>query len=220
MSSSIIPGSIPLPPAPVGDASTSVENGPAVVETNPSMAYMAATTSAINPTSIVGQVPSGGLLATPGAVYDQQTLAYYQAYYQQPPDVQQYQQYYNCFAGGVAAAARAAASQVPITNGTNQVTDDVREDDDEDEDDDPTIDRGQTVKASNVLPVWGNEKTMNLNPLLLTNIQSSPYFKVTLFALKTYHEVIDEIWYNVKHLEPWERGSRKVSQVCICNCHQ
>lgn len=34
---------------------------------------------------------------------------------------------------------------------------------------------------------------------------------VTLFQLKTYHEVIDEIYYQVKHLEPWERGSRKTS---------
>lgn len=32
-------------------------------------------------------------------------------------------------------------------------------------------------KASNILPLWGNERTMNLNPLILTNIQSSHYFK-------------------------------------------
>ena len=86
------------------------------------------------------------------------------------------------------------------------------EDEEDDEDDDPTIDRGQkSTKASNVLPIWGNEKTMNLNSLILTNIQQSPYFKVNLYQLKTYHEVIDEIYYHVKHLEPWERGSRKVS---------
>ena len=39
---------------------------------------------------------------------------------------------------------------------------------------------------------------MNLNPLILTNIQSSPYFKNELFKLKTYHEVVDEIYYRVK----------------------
>lgn len=72
-------------------------------------------------------------------------------------------------------------------------------------------------KQSNNLPVNGNEATMNLNPLILTNIQSSSYFKVTLFKLKTYHEVIDEIYYQVKHLEPWERGSRKTSgQTGMC----
>jgi pre-mRNA-splicing factor 38B len=32
-------------------------------------------------------------------------------------------------------------------------------------------------KQSNMLPLWGNERTMNLNPLILTNIQSSHYFK-------------------------------------------
>ena len=66
-------------------------------------------------------------------------------------------------------------------------------------------------KSANQLPVWGNEKTMNLNNMILANIQGSPYFKVTLYKLKTYHQVIDEIYYNVAHLEPWERGSRKVT---------
>lgn len=58
---------------------------------------------------------------------------------------------------------------------------------------------------------------MNLNPLILTNIQSSPYFKVNLYELKTYHEVIDEIYYKVTHLEPWEKGSRKTAgQTGMC----
>merc|ERR1719273_2686554 len=58
---------------------------------------------------------------------------------------------------------------------------------------------------------------MNINPLVLTNIQNSPYFKANLFELKTYHEVIDEIYYKVAHLEPWEKGSRKTSgQTGMC----
>lgn len=90
---------------------------------------------------------------------------------------------------------------------------------------------------------WGNESSMNLNALILANIQSSSYFKgatkstrvllsivtltnppffcvpqtVHLFKLKTYHEVVDEIYYQVKHMEPWERGSRKTSgQTGMC----
>ncbi|XP_063704723.1 pre-mRNA-splicing factor 38B-like isoform X2 [Culicoides brevitarsis] len=74
----------------------------------------------------------------------------------------------------------------------------------------------KTGKQNNVLPFWGNESTMNLNPLILTNIQGSSYFKVNLFKLKTYHEVVDEIYYQVKHLEPWERGSRKTGQTGMC----
>lgn len=58
---------------------------------------------------------------------------------------------------------------------------------------------------------------MNLNPLILTNILSSHYFKVNLYGLKTYHEVIDEIYYRVVHLEPWEKGSRKTAgQTGMC----
>lgn len=42
-------------------------------------------------------------------------------------------------------------------------------------------------------------------------------FTVHLFKLKTYHEVVDEIYYQVKHLEPWERGSRKTAgQTGMC----
>lgn len=56
---------------------------------------------------------------------------------------------------------------------------------------------GIADKKNNSLPLWGNEKTMNLNNLILTNILSSHYFKVNLYQLKTYHEVIDEIYYQV-----------------------
>ncbi|KAJ8985343.1 hypothetical protein NQ317_008374 [Molorchus minor] len=77
--------------------------------------------------------------------------------------------------------------------------------------------QSKSSKQSNVLPLHGNERTMNLNPLILTNIQSSHYFKVNLYELKTYHEVVDEIYYKVSHLEPWEKGSRKTSgQTGMC----
>lgn len=40
---------------------------------------------------------------------------------------------------------------------------------------------------------------------------------VNLYELKTYHEVIDEIYYKVNHLEPWEKGSRKTAgQTGMC----
>ena len=29
--------------------------------------------------------------------------------------------------------------------------------------------------------------------------------------MKTFHEVVDEIYYKVDHLEPWERGTRKTA---------
>lgn len=40
---------------------------------------------------------------------------------------------------------------------------------------------------------------------------------VNLYELKTYHEVVDEIYYKVSHLEPWEKGSRRTSgQTGMC----
>lgn len=72
-------------------------------------------------------------------------------------------------------------------------------------------------KKGNALPLWGNVQTMNINNLIVTNILSSAYFKNNLFKLKTFHEVVDEIYYKVDHLEPWERGSRKThGQVGMC----
>ena len=58
------------------------------------------------------------------------------------------------------------------------------------------------------VPIWGNAATMNINPLIVGNIQGSPYFKVQLMDCRTYQEVVDEIYYRVDHLEPWERGTR------------
>eukprot|EP01156_Anaeramoeba_ignava_P021394 Anaeramoba_ignava/c18934_g1_i2.p1 GENE.c18934_g1_i2~~c18934_g1_i2.p1 ORF type:complete len:172 (+),score=51.24 c18934_g1_i2:122-637(+) len=60
------------------------------------------------------------------------------------------------------------------------------------------------------LEISGNSKTMNLPQTHLHPIQVSQYFK-GLFKLKTYHEVIDEIYYQVDHLEPWVPFSKEPS---------
>lgn len=63
--------------------------------------------------------------------------------------------------------------------------------------------------ANNIIRIWGNADSMNMNSMILTNIQTSNYFKQKLSELKTYHEIVDEIYYRVNHLEPWEKGSRR-----------
>jgi len=40
------------------------------------------------------------------------------------------------------------------------------------------------TKKGNILPFWGNQATANLNPLILTNVQNSPYYKTTLVTIK------------------------------------
>uniref|UniRef100_A0A914E0I1 Pre-mRNA-splicing factor 38 n=1 Tax=Acrobeloides nanus TaxID=290746 RepID=A0A914E0I1_9BILA len=65
------------------------------------------------------------------------------------------------------------------------------------------------TKKNNILPTWGNKVTMNLNTLILENILQSTYFKNFLNEITTFDQLKDEIYYNVVHLEPWERGTRK-----------
>ncbi|CAI2183433.1 2990_t:CDS:2 [Funneliformis geosporum] len=66
------------------------------------------------------------------------------------------------------------------------------------------------MKQSNKLETWGNEMTMNLNNILYQNIQASPYFK-QLYELKTYHEVIDEIYNH----EPFLKGTTASTAFCL-----
>ncbi|KAK6932375.1 Pre-mRNA-splicing factor 38 [Dillenia turbinata] len=47
------------------------------------------------------------------------------------------------------------------------------------------------------------------------NILSSDYFK-ELYKLKTYHEVIDEIYNQVDHVEPWMTGNCRGPSTAFC----
>ena len=55
-------------------------------------------------------------------------------------------------------------------------------------------------KPKNTLPLYGNKDSMNLNSMILTNVVGSPYFKEELIQFKTFHEVVDEIFYKVRPL--------------------
>ncbi|VDM02785.1 unnamed protein product [Schistocephalus solidus] len=58
----------------------------------------------------------------------------------------------------------------------------------------------------NNLKLWGNLTTMNLNNMIYTNIQQSPFIYCDTCYLLL-----------VEHLEPWERGSRRIgSQTGMC----
>lgn len=54
-----------------------------------------------------------------------------------------------------------------------------------------------------------------LEKVLCMNILSSDYFK-ELYRLKTYHEVIDEIYNQVDHVEPWMTGNCRGPSTAIC----
>eukprot|EP00249_Psilotum_nudum_P019658 c27362_g1_i2 orf=637-1905(-) len=54
-----------------------------------------------------------------------------------------------------------------------------------------------------------------LERVLCMNILSSDYFK-ELYKIKTYHEVIDEIYNQVDHVEPWMTGNCRGPSTAFC----
>jgi len=52
-------------------------------------------------------------------------------------------------------------------------------------------------RKSNILTIWGNKQTMNLNHMVHENVVQSPYYRNKLADLNSCHELIDEIYYNV-----------------------
>ncbi|XP_062179832.1 pre-mRNA splicing factor SR-like 1 isoform X2 [Phragmites australis] len=54
-----------------------------------------------------------------------------------------------------------------------------------------------------------------MEKVLCMNILSSDYFK-ELYRLKTYHEVIDEIYNHVDHVEPWMTGNCRGPSTAFC----
>lgn len=54
-----------------------------------------------------------------------------------------------------------------------------------------------------------------LEKVLSVNIVSSDYFR-DLLRLKTYHEVIDEIYVTITHVEPWMTGNCRGPSTAFC----
>ena len=52
-----------------------------------------------------------------------------------------------------------------------------------------------------------------MNNVLLSNIRTHSYFREVLSQLRTFDQVVDQIYYDVKYCTPWEQagqGARKV----------
>lgn len=78
------------------------------------------------------------------------------------------------------------------------------------------IDEGRSRhRSAGVLPLVGPDDTFNINPMLLHNISVSPYFYQKCYGkIKDWNALVDEIYYEVKHLEPWTPGAL----LCLCRC--
>ena len=71
-------------------------------------------------------------------------------------------------------------------------------------------------RSAGVLPLVGPDDTFNLNPMLLHNISVSPYFYQKCYGkIKDWNALVDEIYYEVKHLEPWMPGTYRRGMCCV-----
>ena len=69
------------------------------------------------------------------------------------------------------------------------------------------LEEGRNRNIKGQIPMFGNDSTFNMNPMLLSNISSSPYFvNKCCTELHDWNSVVDEIYYEVNHMEPWTIG--------------
>mmetsp|Transcript_8905 Transcript_8905/g.12727 ORF Transcript_8905/g.12727 Transcript_8905/m.12727 type:complete len:105 (-) Transcript_8905:499-813(-) len=70
------------------------------------------------------------------------------------------------------------------------------------------LDEGRSRSQKGLIPMISDDKTFNLNPMLLHNISKSPYFQKACDKLKDWTSLVDEIYYEMKHAEPWGQGKK------------
>jgi pre-mRNA-splicing factor 38B len=71
-------------------------------------------------------------------------------------------------------------------------------------------------RAKGVLPLWGPEDSFHLNPLLLRNIKDSPYFQKCCQNLNDWNAVVDDIYYQVQHVQPFQTAGSKTPSSAFC----
>ena len=67
----------------------------------------------------------------------------------------------------------------------------------------------------NIIPLVGPDDTFNIHPMLLSAIGKSPYFMKCCEKLMDWNMAVDEIYYEVKHMEPWTAGELFLFFVCL-----
>lgn len=64
----------------------------------------------------------------------------------------------------------------------------------------------QNTRQKNLLQLWGPDDSFHFNPMLLQNIIQSNYFQKCCRDITDWNTLVDEIYYQVKHLQPWAAG--------------
>jgi pre-mRNA-splicing factor 38B len=66
--------------------------------------------------------------------------------------------------------------------------------------------------------MWGPDDSFHLNPMLLQNIIKSPYFQKCCRDITDWNSLVDQIYYDVKHVEPWAQGKQSVPVFFCVSC--
>jgi hypothetical protein len=69
------------------------------------------------------------------------------------------------------------------------------------------VEEGKSNRSKNLLPLWGPEDSFHFNPMLLNNIKKSQYFQKCCRDIHDWNALVDEVYYQVKSLEPWAVGT-------------
>ena len=64
-------------------------------------------------------------------------------------------------------------------------------------------------QKSTFMEQHGNRSTYNIETVLRKNIVDSEYWRNTCAKLQTWEEVVDQIFYDVIHVEPWMSGNAR-----------
>jgi hypothetical protein len=59
-------------------------------------------------------------------------------------------------------------------------------------------------RRNNALPLWGPDDSFHFNPLLLRNTIQSSYFQNCCESFSNWNAVIDEVYYKVTNLQPFQ----------------
>lgn len=78
------------------------------------------------------------------------------------------------------------------------------------------VEEGRNSHVKGQITLVGPDDTFNLNPMLLHNISKSPYFIKCCTKINDWASLVDEIYYEVKHMEPWTAGATKVPSTAFC----
>jgi PRP38 family len=70
------------------------------------------------------------------------------------------------------------------------------------------VEEGRNVRTKGLVPLYGPDDSFHLHPMLFSCIVQAPYFTKCCNELKDWNAIVDEIYYEVKHVEPWAAGGK------------